>query len=683
MINRTKYSTRHLNLNDTVYIYLPKWYSFDYVLGKALNDDLSMKGLYNKMTKEFKNKNEIKSEIINLSAILSLPKGTEAFVSDVHGEYDEFAHIMRNGSGNTKQKIAELFTGRLTPASQKKLAFLIYYPSEILKRTKAKIGDEDELNQWYMDTFNNLIEVLRYTANKYTRSKVRKAISPEFVYITEELLYADVNAETKQYYYQDIMNSIVSLQEADDFIIATCHSIQRLVVDHVHIIGDIYDRGPHPDYIIEHLARHWQNFDFQWGNHDILWMGSIAGSKLCMLNLLRICARYDNLAILQDAYGIDLSSVITLAKKYYQPLQSFNPKSDTGEIISSEKKTQDNCVQQAAAIMQFKLEGAAIKRNPDFQMENRLLLDKLSQDRKTITLNNQTYPIQDGCFQLVDWKNPYELTIEETAVLEDLIQQFIQSPKLNKHIKYLVDNGSMYLKYNDNLLLHGCIPVDEKGQLQSLTIAGKSYAGRQLFDYFDQKIRTALKNPTTMDSFTTDIIWYLWTGKMSPLFGKDKMTTFERYFIDDDSLHIEKLNPYYSLRKEEWFADQLLVEFGLSADGHIINGHTPVKAGTSPIMANGKIFVIDGGMSKPYHKTTGIGGYTLLSNSYGLQLVTHEPFTTRAKAIEEMKDVVSTKRVIEQSVKRKLVSETDIGQKIKQQMNELILELGRLQKQEN
>ena len=628
------------------------------------------------MGKSFTNQNEIKSEIINLSAILSLPKGTEAFVSDVHGEYDEFAHIMRNGSGNTKQKIAELFTGRLTPASQKKLAFLIYYPSEILAKTKSRMHDSDELNQWYMDTFNNLIEVLRYTANKYTRSKVRKSIASEFVYITEELLYADLNTETKQYYYQDIMTSIVGLHEADDFIVATCHSIQRLVVDHVHIIGDIYDRGPHPDYIIEHLARHWQNFDFQWGNHDILWMGSVAGSKLCMLNLLRICARYDNLSILQDSYGIDLTSVIALATKYYQPLEAFNPKSDTGEVISTDNKIQDNCVQQAAAIMQFKLEGAAIKRNPDFQMKNRLLLDKLTSDKRSIILNGKSYSLQDGCFQLVDMENPYTLTPEESAVIDDLIQQFINSQKLNKHIKYLVDNGSMYLKYNGNLLLHGCIPVDENGQLQDLVINGKSYAGKQLFDYFDQMIRKALQHPTVEDSFNTDIIWYLWTGKMSPLFGKDKMTTFERYFINDDELHIEKLNPYYSLRKEEWFADQLLQEFGLDInEGHIINGHTPVKAGTSPIKANGKIFVIDGGMSKPYHKTTGIGGYTLLSNSYGLQLVTHEPFTTRVKAIEEMKDVVSTKRVIEQSVKRKLVAETDIGQKIKQQMDELILEL--------
>ncbi|KRN99270.1 fructose-1,6-bisphosphatase [Companilactobacillus kimchiensis] len=623
------------------------------------------------MENEFSNRNEIKSEIINLSAILSLPKGTEAFISDVHGEYDEFAHIMRNGSGNTKQKIAELFTGKLTPDSQKKLAFLIYYPSEILRKTKLQFNDEEALKQWYIDTFNHLIDILRYTGNKYTRSKVRKAIDPDYVYITEELLYADFNVDTKQLSYQKIMDNIIDLKMADSFIIATCHSIQKLVVDHVHIIGDIYDRGPHPDYIIEHLAKHWQNFDFQWGNHDILWMGSVAGSKLCMLNLLRICARYDNLSIIQNSYNIDISSLIDFARKNYVPLKSFKPKSDTGVEISSESSDIDNCVQQAVAIMQFKLEGQTIESHPDFEMNDRMLLADLDVNKNTIEISGVTYDIKDGCFQLVDSKHPFELTPAENLIVQDLLSQFGSAPKLRKHIQYLVDNGSMYLKYNGNLLLHGCIPVDTTGNLLSWTVNGKTYAGKEIFDYFDKNIRDCLNNSSTNGNSNLDIIWYLWTGKMSPLFGKEKMTTFERYFIDDDKLHQEKLNPYYSLRKKEWFADKLFQEFGLNDDGHIINGHTPVKAGMSPIMANGKIFVIDGGMSKPYHKTTGIGGYTLLSNSYGLQLVTHEPFTTRARAIADMTDVVSTKRVIEQSVHRITVSETDTGEKIKNQIVEL------------
>lgn len=621
------------------------------------------------------NENEIKSELINLSAILSLPKGTEAFVSDVHGEYDEFAHIMRNGSGNTKQKITELFTGRLTAASQKKLAFLIYYPSEILKQTKSELTDHDQLVQWYINTFNDLIEMLKYTANKYTRSKVRKALDPEFVYITEELLYADNNAETKQLYYQDIMTNIIEMNVADDFIIATCHTIQRLVVDHIHIIGDIYDRGPHPDYILEHLLHRRQNFDFQWGNHDILWMGSVAGSKLCMLNLMRICARYDNLAILEQAYGIDLVAIKSFAVNNYQPKPNFEPKSDTGTAIEAKRANLDNCLQQALAILQFKLEGQTIKRNPEFEMDSRMLLDKVSTDGQTIKIEGQVYQLTNNCFQLVDPQHPYQLTDLEQALLNDLIEQFTNSVKLKRHICYLVENGSMYLKYNGNLLLHGCVPVDQRGQLLHWRIAGRDYAGKSLFDYFDTVIRDALKHPTTADCFNSDIIWYLWTGKMSPLFGKNQMTTFERYFINDKSIQQEKLNSYYKLREEEWFADQLLREFGLENDGHIINGHTPVKLGTSPIKANGKIFVIDGGMSKPYHKTTGIGGYTLLSNSYGLQLVTHEPFTTRQKAIAEMTDVVSTKRVIEQSVKRKNVSDTDIGRKIKEQINQLSAQL--------
>ncbi|PMD72179.1 fructose-1,6-bisphosphatase [Companilactobacillus nuruki] len=623
------------------------------------------------MKKDLKTINEIKSEIINLSAILNLPKGTELFISDIHGEYDEFAHIMRNGSGNTKQKIAEVFTGRLSAASQKKLAFLIYYPSEILKTTKLELTDHERLIQWYMDTFNNLIEMLRYTSNKYTRSKVRKAIDPDFVYVTEELLYADTNMETKQLSYQKVMDNIIDLGMADAFIIETCHSIQKLVVDQVHIIGDIYDRGPHPDFIIEHLARHWQNFDFQWGNHDILWMGSVAGSRLCMLNLMRICARYDNLAILTDSYQINLSNIIDFATKNYTPLEAFKPRSDTDEQVSEEKSRIDNCLQQAISIMQFKLEGQAIARNPEFQMENRLLLDKLSPDKKSITIDGKDYPIQSGCFQLVDPNDPYQLTKEETQLIDELISQFTNSNKLRKHIQYLIDNGSMYLKYNGNLLLHGCVPVDSDGNLLAWKIGGKAYFGKSLFDYFDKIIRESLKNPSSSDDFKKDVIWYLWTGKMSPLFGKDKMTTFERYFINDKNLQIEKLNPYYSLRKEEWFADKLFSDFGLEGDGHIINGHTPVKAGTSPIMANGKIFVIDGGMSKPYHKTTGIGGYTLLSNSYGLQLVTNEPFTTRERAIKDMTDVVSTKRVIEQSVHRKTVAETDIGEKLRWQIIEL------------
>lgn len=621
------------------------------------------------MRKNFTNDNEIKSEIINLSAILDLPKGTEAFVSDIHGEYDEFAHILRNGSGNTRQKISELFTGRLSEDRQKKFAFLIYYPSEILRQSKEQFTKKEDLEQWYFDVFNQLIDMLRYTSIKYTRSKVRKAIKSDFVYITEELLYADQNDLTKRSYYREVMEDIIELKMADQFIISTCHTIQKLVVDHLHIIGDVYDRGPHPDLIMDHLMNRWGSLDFQWGNHDILWIGSACGSKLCMANLIRISARYNNLRLLTDKYDIDLSQLKDFAAEKYQPLPVFTPRSDTGDNIPNDDSIYDNTVQQAMAIIQFKMEGRAIKAHPDFEMENRMLLHKLSPDRTSIEINGENHPITNGCFQLVDPEDPYKLTDQEQNIVDDLIRQFIDSPKLRYHMSYMMNNGSMYLKYNNNLLLHGCVPVNDDGSMQSWTVEGKSYSGKSLFDFFENTLKNGFQNPTPEDCLNSDIIWYLWTGKMSPLFGKAAMTTFERYFIEDKALHKEVKNPYYSLRKEEWFADELLKEFDLNPDeGHIVNGHTPVKLGHSPIMANHKIFVIDGGMSKPYHKTTGIGGYTLLSNSFGFQLVTHEPFTTRAKAIADMTDVVSTKRVIEQSAKRKTVGDTDVGDKLRKQI---------------
>jgi Uncharacterized protein conserved in bacteria len=398
-----------------------------------------------------------------------------------------------------------------------------------------------------------------------------------------------------------------------------------------------------------------------------------------MANLIRISARYNNLRLITDAYDIDLSKLRKFAEKNYQPLASFKPKSDTGSNISQAESDYDNCVQQAIAIMQFKLEGQAIRRNPNFDMDDRMLLDKLSADRQSIDIKGTTYSIEDGCFQLVDPDDPYKLTDEESELIEELSEAFINSAKLRYHMAYMVNNGSMYLKYNGNLLLHGCVPVDKDGKLLDWYVAGHTYSGKNLFDLFEKILKKGFQKPSTNDCLYSDIIWYLWTGEMSPLFGKKEMTTFERYFIDDKDLQHEEKNPYYSLRKEEWFADELLKEFELDPDsGHIINGHTPVKSGHSPIMANHKIFVIDGGMSKPYHKTTGIGGYTLLSNSYGLQLVTHEPFTTRQKAIEDMTDVVSTKRVIEQSVKRTTVGDTDNGQELKKQIAALSARLKNL-----
>lgn len=614
----------------------------------------------------------VTTEIINLKAILNLPKSTEAFMSDIHGEFAAFDHVLRNGSGNTRIKIHALFNGRLTLHKQKLLAFLVYYPSERLQIVKSQLTAADDLQQWYLNTFSELLELLKFCASKYTRSKLRKALAPEFVYITEELLYGDYNTQDKQNYYAQITQDIINLNSADQFIIALCHTIQRLVVDHLHVVGDIYDRGPAPDKIMERLM-HYHSVDLQWGNHDILWLGAAAGSPLCVANLLRICARYNNLAIVEDAYGINLRHLSMLAEKYYQDNPGFHPKLTAHESQpAAAELAQITKIHQAIAIIQFKLEGAAIDRRPEFQMQDRKLLTQLNAEQTKITLHQQTYPIVNGCFQTVDPQHPYRLLPEEQEVIEQLTQAFSHSEKLHRHMDFFMAKGSMYLVYNNNLLIHGCVPVDKKGQFEGLTLNGHTYRGKALFDLLEQNLRTSYANPQRSDDLATDLLWYLWTGPKSPLFGKRSMTTFERYFIADPQTHVEVPNSYYNLRHDVKFINKILGEFGIDPHiGHVINGHTPVKRGCSPIMADGKMLVIDGGFSKPYQKTTGIGGYTLLYNSYGLQLVTLQPFTTRHQAIAQLSDIVSTKRVVEQEVARKTVAQTDIGQQLQAQIAQL------------
>jgi fructose-1,6-bisphosphatase-3 len=624
------------------------------------------------LQEKYPTREAVTTEIINLEAILNLPKSTEAFMSDIHGEFAAFDHILRNASGNITIKIQDLFNGKMTPKTQKQFAFLIYYPTERVRIIKNSFDDPDDLKQWYLDTFEDLLDMLKYCATKYTRSKVRKAMAPEFVYITEELLYGDFSTEDKHKYYAQITDDIIGLKTADQFIIALCHTIQRLVVDHLHVVGDIYDRGPAPDKIMDRLMRH-HSVDLQWGNHDILWLGGAAGSSLCVANLLRICARYNNLSIVEDAYGINLRHLSLLAEKYYQDNPGFAPK-----IMHEDRRpvgaelTQLTKIHQAIAIIQFKLEGQAIDRRPEFKMSQRKLLDKLSDDRQSITLDGKTYPIINGCFQTVDPKDPYTLLPEEQDVIDQLTQAFVNSEKLHKHMDFFMKKGSMYLAYNGNLLIHGCVPVNPKGEMEGLRLNGKVYKGKALFDLLEQNLRTSYFKSKNGDDLSTDLLWYLWTGPESPLFGKRAMTTFERYFIEDKATHVEVTNSYYKLRHEAWFIENILKEFGIDANtGHVINGHTPVKKGQSPILADGKMLVIDGGFAKAYQKTTGIGGYTLLYNSYGLQLVTLQPFTTRAKAIEQLSDIVSTKHVVEQELARKTVAETDIGTKLKRQVRQL------------
>ena len=623
------------------------------------------------LSDKYPTKMAVTSEIINLKAILNLPKPTEAFMSDLHGEYDAFQHLIRTGAGNLRQKINELFSGEMTPETMQAFAFLVYYPTERLA-LKHKALSENELNQWYLTTFKRMIDLLKFVSTKYTRSKVRKAMAPDFVYITEELMYGDVANVDKKRYFQEITATIIELGQADALIIATSHTIQRLVVDQWHIIGDIYDRGPHPDLIVDQLTQ-LPAVDVQWGNHDILWFGAASGSELCLLNLLRICARYNNLAIIEETYGIDLTDLVRFAAQHYQANSAFMPVEDPNQgPLTRAEKLKISQVQQALAIMQFKLELTVIKRHPEFNMDHRLLLSQVDFKRRILHLNGQEYPLENTCFQLVNPENPEALTAEESQIIADLLAAFTRCQKLRKHLTFLIDHGSMYRIYNQNLLFHGCLPVDAEGHFLTLTLANQNYAGKQLLDFFDQQIRSSFNHPLHQANLSTDLLWYLWTGPLSPLFGKNAMTTFERYFCPDPETHVETKNAYYSLRHDADFIQQLLSEFNLSPEtGHILNGHTPVKKGHDPIMANRQMIVIDGGFSKAYHHTTGIGGFTLLYNSYGMQLVTHQPFTTKADAIANMKDIISTRRVIDQVSQRQRVSQTNIGAAIKTEIEQL------------
>ncbi len=626
------------------------------------------------MEERFPTKEAVVTEIMNLEAILHLPKATEHFVSDLHGEYGAFDHILRNGSGNIKNKIKDVFGGRMTPKRLQNFATLIYYPEEKLEYIKRYFQDKDEseLQQWHLDTIQRLLELLQFVSTKYTRSKVRKALDPNFAYITEELLYTDPREFDKRSYVDQLMTNLVTMGVTDEFIVVTCYTIQQLVVDHLHVLGDIYDRGEHPELIMDRLM-HYHSLDIQWGNHDILWVGAAAGSALCMLNLLRISARYNDLATIEDAYGISLRHLSRFAEEHYGDNPAFRPKLVSGDSFNFQgEQLQLTQIQQAAAIMQFKMEVQTIAKEPDFKMDDRALLKKIDYEKGTINLDGKTYSLTNTCFDLIDPKDPGKLTSEEEGLISGLLQSFIESRSLNRHLNFLVNKGSMYLCYNNNLLLHGCMPADKNGDFLPFKYQGQEYSGKELVDFFDKQVRHAYNDPCDEDPSAADLIWYLWQGPISPLFGKKAMTTFERYFIKDKATHEEQRNPYFALRHDEKFCDKLLKEFDLDPnDGHVINGHTPVKRGHNAIMAGGKMLVIDGGYSKAYQPTTGFGGYTLLYNSYGLQLVEHHPFTSKEESIVEGKDIVSTRKVVNHEVHRKMVADTDIGQRLKENVKML------------
>lgn len=626
------------------------------------------------LSQRFDSAEKLATEIINLESILELPKGTEHFVSDLHGEYESFQHVLRNGSGNVRAKINDIFGESLSEKEINDLAALVYYPEDKLKLVKNQFNAKRQLNVWYITTIERLIELIKYCSSKYTRSKLRKALPEQFVYIIEELLYKNNEYQNKKTYYETLVNQVIELEQSDDLIIGLSYTVQRLVVDHLHVVGDIYDRGPKPDKIMDTLINY-HSVDIQWGNHDVLWIGAYAGSKVCLANLLRICARYDNLDIIEDAYGINLRPLLTLAEKYYSgDNPAFKPKKrpDKEASLTQREEHQITKIHQAIAMIQFKLEMPIIKRRPSFEMEERLVLEKIDFDNNEITVYGKTYPLKDTCFQTIDRQHPEVLLEEEQEVIDKLLLSFQQSEKLRRHMSFLMREGKLYLPYNGNLLIHGCIPVDENGEMESFEIDGEMHSGRELLDVFEYHVRKAFDDKDVTDDLSTDLVWYLWTGKYSSLFGKRAMTTFERYFIEDKASHKEVKNPYYYLREDVDMIRKMLSDFGLNPDeGRIINGHTPVKEidGEDPIKADGKMLVIDGGFSKAYQSTTGIAGYTLLYNSFGMQLVAHQEFNTKEKVLSDGTDELSVKRVVDEELTRKKIKDTNVGQELQSQID--------------
>lgn len=598
------------------------------------------------------------TEIINLQAIVNLPKGTEHFLTDIHGEYEAFAHVLKNGSGSVKRKVDDVFANTMSSRDKQTLATLIYYPREKMERIRE---EEQNMDDWYKIMLYRLIEVAKRSASKYTRSKVRKALPKDFAYVIEELITEKSGMTDKESYYNSIISTIIQIGRAEEFIVALCELIQRLVVDHLHIVGDIYDRGPGPHLIMDKLMEY-HSVDIQWGNHDILWMGAAAGQKCCIANVIRICARYGNLDILEDGYGINLLPLATFAWKQYakDPCECF--------LL----KGQDNCKPQelelnmkmhkAISVIQFKVEGQAAELYPEFGFQRRNFLDKINYEEGTITIGGKIYQL-------------HQLSAEEEEIINRLVKAFQSCEKLQRHMRFLLNKGSLYKIYNSNLLYHGCVPLNDDGSLRKVKIYGKSYQGRTLYDVMESYVRKGFfaVDPDEKKK-GRDLMWYIWQGANSPLFGKDKMATFERYFLAEKELWKEKKNAYYLLLEDENVMNGILDEFGLDREiSHIINGHVPVKTknGENPVKCGGKVLVIDGGFSKAYQKETGIAGYTLIYNSYGLILAAHDPFESTEAAIEKERDIHSDSVIVKRTLERKTVGDTDVGKVLKERIADL------------
>lgn len=612
------------------------------------------------------------TEIINLQSILNLPKGTEHFLTDIHGEYEQFKHVLKNGSGSVRGKIDDEFGNTLSNSDKKSLATLIYYPLEKLEIVMQK---EENIEDWYKITLHRLVQITKRVSSKYTRSKVRKALPKDFAYIIEELITEKAEIQDKEAYYNEIIHTIIRIGRAPEFIEALSNLIQRLVIDHLHIVGDVYDRGSGPHIIIDTL-RKYHSVDVQWGNHDIVWMGAASGELACIANVIRMAARYGTLDTLEEGYGINLIPLATFAMETYADTDCSSFAIKYNKDYNTKDLSLDMKMHKAIVILQFKLEGQLIIRRPEFGMENRLLLDKVNYENKTIVIDGVTYEMKDVGFPTVDPEHPYDLTHEEVLLMERLRQAFVRCEKLQEHVRFLFAKGSLYKVSNSNLLYHGCVPMDENGDFYKVNIFGKEYQGKALYDVLESYARKGYY--ATQDihekSKGQDILWYIWGSPNSPVFGKDKMTTFERYFINDKKSHIEVKNSYYRLYDNEEILNKILKEFGLPAEhSHIINGHVPVelKKGESPMKCGGKLLIIDGGFSKAYQEKTGIAGYTLIANSHGMRLVAHEPFESTEAAILRESDIFSDNYMVETSMFRKRVADTDIGTELKESIFQL------------
>lgn len=629
------------------------------------------------LAQSFPNIPEASTEIINLQAILNLPKGTEHFVADIHGEYEAFLHILKNASGNIQRKVNELFGNLMRESDARELCTLIYYPDQKLELIKAA---EENIDDWYHITIHNLVAVCRLVSSKYTRSKVRKALPRSFSYIIQELLHERTDDANKADYVNVIIDTIISTGRADDFIIAICNVIQRLSIDQLHILGDIFDRGPGAHIILDTLSRY-HSWDIQWGNHDVLWMGAMAGNRACQCNVIRLSLRYANMTTLEEGYGINLMPLATFAMDTYgdDPCEEFIPKISSADSARVDEKSirLAALMHKAITILQFKEEAAIIKRHAKWKMSDRLMLNYIDYDKGTITLNGKKYPLKSNSFPTIDPKHPNRLTPEEKQLMDKINHSFQVSEKLHKHIRLLLQHGCMYAVFNNNLLFHASIPLDEDGKLKEVEIIpGTTCSGKDLLYNIGMLIRSAFQTDSTPEerNYAIDYFLYLWCGPDSPLFDKSKMATFERYFIDDKETHTEEKGNYFKLRDNEQIVDNILDAFDVVGDNrHIINGHVPVHVcnGENPVKANGKLMVIDGGFSQPYHKETGIAGYTLVYHSRGFVLVQHEPFTSTIDAIQKCSDIKSSTQIVEMSSHRMRVADTDIGRELKNQISDL------------